>query len=148
MKIAVASDHRGYEFKMMLCQMLSQHNHTVVDYGTDSASESVDYPDFASKVARAVSRKECDRGILVCGSGIGMSLAANKINGVRAVVAHDLYSAEMSRRHNDSNVLCLGADLIAPAAMATKIVQVWLKTEFEGERHARRVQKITDLEGS
>jgi ribose 5-phosphate isomerase B len=146
MKVAVASDHRGYEFKKKLCRMLSEH--TVVDYGTNNAAESVDYPDYALRVARAVANKECDRGILVCGTGLGMSLAANKVKGVRAVVVHDVFSAEMSRRHNDSNILCLGADVIAPGAMAAKIVQIWLDTPFEGERHARRVQKITDMEGS
>ncbi|MFQ5861936.1 MAG: ribose 5-phosphate isomerase B [Candidatus Brocadiales bacterium] len=148
MKIALASDHRGYEFKKRLCHLLSEHGHTVVDYGTDNSSKSVDYPDYASKAARAIARKECDRGILVCGTGIGMSLAANKVKGIRAIVAHDLYSTEMSRRHNDSNVLCIGADLLAPGPMAMKIVQVWLETPFEGERHARRVGKIMDLEGS
>ncbi|MEE9584327.1 MAG: ribose 5-phosphate isomerase B [Candidatus Brocadiales bacterium] len=148
MKIALASDHRGYELKNKVCQLLSKHEHTIVDCGPSNSSNSVDYPDYALKVAKAVSNKECDRGILVCGTGIGMSLAANKVKGVRAVVAHDLFSAEMSRRHNDSNVLCMGAELIAPGAMAMKIIQVWLDTPFEGERHARRIQKITDLEGS
>ncbi len=148
MKIALASDHRGYEFKKKLYQMLAEHGHTVVDYGTDDSAKSVDYPDYASSAARAVARKECDRGILVCGTGIGMSLAANKIKGIRAVVAHDTYSTEMSRRHNDSNILCIGADLLAPGPLAMKIIQVWLDTPFEGERHARRVGKIMDLEGS
>ncbi|MFQ5957174.1 MAG: ribose 5-phosphate isomerase B [Candidatus Brocadiales bacterium] len=148
MKIALASDHRGYEFKNKLCHLLSEHGYSVADYGTDDSAKSVDYPDYASRAARAVSRKECERGILVCGTGIGMSLAANKVKGIRAIVAHDIYSTEMSRRHNDSNVLCIGADLLAPGPMAMKIIQVWLETPFEGERHARRVEKITDLEGS
>lgn len=148
MKIAIASDHRGYEFKKKLCQFLSQQGHVVFDCGTDDSAKSVDYPDYASRAARAVARKECDRGILVCGTGIGMSLAANKVKGIRAVVAHDLYSTEMSRRHNDTNILCIGADLLAPGPMAMKIVQVWLDTPFEGERHARRIEKIMDLEGS
>lgn len=148
MKIALACDHRGYEFKKKLCQVLSEQGHTISDFGTNDASTSVDYPDYASKAARAVSGKKCDRGILVCGSGVGMALAANKVKGVRAVVIHDLYTAEMSRRHNDSNVLCIGADLLAPGPMAMKIIQVWLETAFEGERHARRVGKITELESS
>lgn len=148
MKIALASDHRGFEFKKKLCSLLSQEGHTVFDCGTDDSVKSVDYPDYASRAARAVARKECERAILVCGTGIGMSLAANKVKGIRAVVAHDLYSTEMSRRHNDSNILCIGADLLAPGPMAMKIIQVWLETPFEGERHARRVGKIMDLEGS
>ncbi|MCP4365580.1 MAG: ribose 5-phosphate isomerase B [Planctomycetes bacterium] len=146
MKIAIASDHRGFDFKKQLCRMLSEHN--VVDFGPQNAAGSVDYPDFAVRVGRSVASNECERGILVCGSGIGMSLAANKVKGIRAVVANNLFSVEMSRRHNDSNVLCFGADQFSPGAMVEKMVHLWIETPFEGERHARRVQKITDLEGS
>jgi ribose 5-phosphate isomerase B len=146
LKIALASDHRGFEFKQKVAHILSQEGHTVVDCGTDNGETSVDYPDFGCHAARAVSKGECDRAILICGTGIGMSLTANKIKGIRAAVGNDLYSAEMSRRHNDSNVLCMGADLIPPGPLVKKILHTWLTTPFEGERHTRRVKKIMDLE--
>ena len=146
-ELMIGADHAGFDLKKCLLETLSAKGIPWEDVGTYNG-ESVDYPDYALRVARAVVSKECDRGILVCGTGLGMSLAANKVRGVRAVVVHDVFSAEMSRRHNDSNVLCLGADVISPGAMASKIVQVWLDTPFEGERHARRVKKIMDLEGS
>lgn len=146
MKIAIASDHRGFEFKQKIAHLLSEGGHTVVDFGTDDGEKSVDYPDYGSKAATAVSRGECERAILICGTGIGMSLTANKIKGIRAAVGNDLYSTEMSRRHNDSNVLCIGADLLPPGPLVKKILNVWLSTPFEGERHTRRVKKIMELE--
>lgn len=150
MKIALASDHRGFEFKQKVAKILSQEGHTIVDFGTNNEEESVDYPDFGAKAARAVSNGECHRAILICGTGIGMCLTANKIKGIRAAIGNDLYSTEMSRRHNDSNVLCMGADLIPPGPLAKKILHTWLSTPFDKHepRHVRRLKKIGDLEAS
>jgi ribose 5-phosphate isomerase B len=145
MKIALASDHRGFEFKKRIAAMLSKMGHTVEDFGTTSSSESVDYPDYGLKAAKAVGSKKCDRGILICGTGIGMSLIANKIKGVRAALCHNLYTVEMSRRHNDSNVLCIGADIVGEDVLEQKI-KLWMETPFEGGRHARRLEKISDVE--
>ena len=145
MKIALASDHRGFEFKKHVASMLTQMGHTVKDFGTTTGAESVDYPDYGLKAARSVGTGESDRGILICGTGIGMSLVANTVNGVRAAVCHNLYTVEMSRRHNDSNILCIGADVIDEELLEQK-VKLWLETPFEGGRHARRVEKIMDVE--
>ena len=145
MKIALAADHRGFEFKKHVASMLTQMGHTVKDFGTTTGTESVDYPDYGLKAARSVGTGESDRGILICGTGIGMSLVANKVNGVRAAVCHNLYTVEMSRRHNDSNILCIGADVIDEELLEQK-VKLWLETPFEGGRHARRVEKIMDVE--
>jgi ribose 5-phosphate isomerase B len=144
MKIAIGSDHRGYEIKRRIVSLLQQLGHEVLDMGTHSA-ESVDYPDFAYPVARAVSAKEVDRGILICGTSIGMCITANKVPGVRAAPCHDNITAEMSRRHNDANVLCLSADLLGPE-LVDRMVRIWLETEFESGRHARRVEKIRRIE--
>lgn len=144
MKIAVASDHRGFVIKGKILALIADCSHTGIDMGTDSP-DSVDYPDFAAKVAQAVSCGEADRGILICGTGMGMCIAANKFPGVRAASCHDDLTAEMSRRHNDANVLCLSADLLGDR-LVTRMVDLWLKTEFEGGRHARRVEKISQLE--
>lgn len=145
MKIAIASDHRGFGIKSKIIATINELGHEAVDMGTDS-SESVDYPDFAVKVAQAVSRAEVDRGILICGTGMGMCIAANKFSGVRACTCHDDLTAEMSRRHNNANVLCLSADLLGDR-LVNRMVELWLKTEFEGGRHARRLEKITKVEG-
>ncbi|HAF66741.1 MAG: ribose 5-phosphate isomerase B [Bacillota bacterium] len=144
MKIAIASDHAGYRLKTEVAALVKQLGHEVTDFGTHS-EESVDYPDFAVKVARAVSQGESDRGILVCGTGLGMSIAANKVKGIRAVTCGDTFSARASREHNDANVLCLGAR-VTGSGLALDIVKTWLETEFLGGRHARRVQKISELE--
>lgn len=144
MRIAVASDHRGVALKEAVLNVLRNREHEVEDVGA-SGSESVDYPDFASIVARKVSTGQIDRGILICGTGIGMSIAANKFRGVRAAPCSDEVTAEISRRHNNLNVLCLGAELLS-ARVAERMVEVWLNTEFEGGRHARRVEKIGQLE--
>ena len=144
MKIAIASDHRGYVIKGKILSLITELGHEGIDMGPDSA-ESVDYPDFGARVAHAVSQKQVDRGILICGTGIGMCIVANKFPGVRAAPSHDDLTAEMSRRHNDSNVLCLSADLLGDR-LVTRMVDIWLKTDFEGGRHARRVEKITGLE--
>jgi ribose 5-phosphate isomerase B len=144
MKIAVGSDHRGYEVKRRVVTLLQQMGHEPEDVGAMS-KESVDYPDFAFLVAKAVCEGRAERGILVCGSGIGMCIAANKVKGVRAAPCHDNITAEMSRRHNDANVLCLSADLLG-GELIERMIRIWLDTPFEGGRHARRVEKITQIE--
>jgi ribose 5-phosphate isomerase B len=144
MKIAIGSDHRGYEVKRRLLHLLERLGHEVLDMGTNS-TDSVDYPDFAFSVANAVSQGRVDRGIVIDGTGIGMCIAANTVRGVRAAPCHDSITAEMSRRHNDANVLCLSADLLG-GELLDRMVKIWLETDFEGGRHARRVAKITDFE--
>ncbi|MBI2900022.1 MAG: ribose 5-phosphate isomerase B [Planctomycetes bacterium] len=144
MKIAVGADHAGFRIKDELKKRLAALGHSVEDAGTDS-EQSVDYPDFAERVGRAIAEGRADRGVLVCGTGIGMSIAANKIAGVRAAVVTDPLTAEMSRRHNDANVFCAGARVLAPEKIA-ELLDLWLKTPFEGGRHERRVEKIRRLE--
>jgi ribose 5-phosphate isomerase B len=144
MKIVVGSDHRGFDVKRRVVTLLQQMNHEVEDLGA-AGKESVDYPDFAYLVAKAVSDGQAERGILVCGSGIGMCIAANKVRGVRAAPCHDNITAEMSRRHNDANVLCLSADLLG-GELIDRMIRIWLETPFEGGRHARRVGKIAQIE--
>jgi len=144
MRIAVGSDHRGVAVKRRVLELLKHLGQDAIDDGTHVA-ESVDYPDIASVVSRRVSQGEVERGILICGSGIGMAIAANKFPGVRAAPCHDDLTAEMSRRHNDLNVLCLSADMLGEK-LIDRMVEIWLKTEFEGGRHARRVEKISQLE--
>lgn len=144
MKIAVGSDHRGFEVKKRIVPLLQQMGHEVLDMGTN-ANESVDYPDYALQVAQAVGGKHVDRGILICGTGIGMCIAANKVRNVRAAPCHDSITAEMSRRHNNANVLCLSADLLGEE-LIDRMTRIWLETEFEGGRHARRVDKIKRFE--
>jgi ribose 5-phosphate isomerase B len=144
--IALGADHAGFVLKQTLKSWLTARGHLVFDFGTHS-TESVDYPDFASAVAVAVREGRAERGVLVCGSGIGMAIAANKVPGVRAAVAADADTARLSREHNDTNVLALGARLTA-AAEAERIVEAWLGTAFAGGRHARRVDKLADLDGS
>ena len=144
MRIAVGSDHRGHAVKERIIELLRRLEQDVVDAGF-SAQESIDYPDVAAFVAEKVSKGEVDRGILICGTGIGMCIAANKFAGVRAAPCHDDLTAEMSRRHNDLNVLCLSADMLGER-LIDRMVEIWLKTEFEGGRHARRVEKIVQLE--
>jgi ribose 5-phosphate isomerase B len=144
MRIAIGSDHRGFDAKRRIVSLLQQLGHEVLDLGTDGPG-SVDYPDYAFEVARAVGDKRVDRGILICGTGIGMCIAANKVTGVRAAPCHDSITAEMSRRHNDANVLCMSADLLGDD-LIDRMVRIWLETEFEGGRHARRVDKIARYE--
>ncbi len=146
MKIAIGSDHRGFEVKRRIVGVLEGMGHEVLDTGPQGR-ESVDYPDFAFRVAQAVGSGEALRGILVCGTGIGMCIAANKVHGVRAAPCHDSITAEMSRRHNDANVLCLSADLLGEE-LIDRMVRIWLETDFEQGRHARRVEKITKFEAS
>jgi ribose 5-phosphate isomerase B len=144
MKIAIGSDHRGFEAKRRIVQLCQQLGHEVLDVGT-TGNDSVDYPDFALEVARAVGDKRVDRGILICGTGIGMCIAANKVKGVRAAPCHDSITAEMSRRHNNANILCLSGDLLGDQ-LIDHMIRIWLQTEFEGGRHARRVEKIMRYE--
>ncbi len=144
MKIAVGNDHRGFEAKKQIKAIVTQLGHECIDMGTDS-SDPVDYPDTAYLAAMAVSKKQADRAILACGTGIGMSITANKIKGIRAALCHDELSAQISRHHNDANVLCISGDLIGEVLLR-KIVEAWLNTEFSGGRHQRRVKKITAIE--
>ncbi len=144
MRISIGSDHRGFNVKGRLIEFLRQQGHDVVDEGTHSA-ESCDYPDIASQVAGNISDQNSQRGILICGTGIGMQITANKFPGVRAAVCHDEIEAEMSRRHNDTNVLCLPGNLVGERRV-DNLVRTWLGTEFEGGRHARRIEKITNIE--
>ena len=144
MRIAIASDHRGYQLKEKIIAMLRGAGHEVFDEGPGT-EESVDYPDFAAIVARKVGRHEVDRGVLICGTGIGMAIAANKFAGVRAAACVDEVTAELSRRHNDLNVLCLSGALLSSKG-TERLVEVWVNTEFEGGRHQRRIEKIARLE--
>lgn len=144
MRIAIAADHAGWEDKTWLADRLSELGHEVTDFGTDSA-EPCDYPDYAERAASAVASGECERGILVCGTGVGMSLAANKINGIRAAACQTVEAARLSRLHNDANVLCLGSR-VSTRGLIEEIIDVWFACEFEGGRHERRVGKIMALE--
>jgi ribose 5-phosphate isomerase B len=146
MRIAVGSDHRGYSVKTKIVELLERLGQEVIDDGVHD-NESADYPDVARVVAKRISQGEVDRGILICGTGIGMSIAANKFPGVRAATCHDDLTAEMSRRHNDLNVLCLSADMLGER-LIDRMIEIWLKTEFEGGRHARRLEKIGEIEHS
>ncbi len=140
MRIAIGADHGGYHLKEEIRQSLEKSGHTVQDFGCYS-TESVDYPDYAILVTRAIQQNEADKGILVCGTGIGMSIAANKQSGIRAALCHDLFSAQATREHNDSNVLCMGGRVIG-SGLALSIVDTWLNTEFSGGRHLRRIAKL------
>lgn len=141
MKIAVGSDHAGFELKEVIKKYLLSKSYHIVDVGTNSSDISVDYPDFAKKVARLVTLKKVDKGVLICGSGIGMSIAANRFKKVRAAVCESFYTAKMSRLHNDANVLCLGARILSQTK-AKKILDIFLSTEFEGGRHIKRIRKL------
>ena len=145
-KIAIASDHAGYKVKEMIKQFLKQSGYDFTDFGTGN-EDSVDYTDFAFKAAGAVASGESKRGILICGTGLGMCITANKVKGIRAVSAHDKFTAEMSRRHNDANILCLGARALKENDIR-EIVKTWLETPFDVDnpRHQRRIQKISDYE--
>jgi len=144
MRIAVGTDHRGFQVRSKVLELIERLGHEVVEAGTYSP-EACDYPDIAAEVAGMVGRGEVDRAILICGTGLGMCIAANKFVGVRAAPCHDDLTAEMSRRHNDTNALCLSADLLG-VRLIDRMVELWLNTPFEGGRHARRVEKISALE--
>jgi ribose 5-phosphate isomerase B len=144
MRIAMGSDHAGFLLKENIKAFLVDAGHEVVDHGTDS-EEPVDYPAFIAAAAHAVGNGECERGIVMGGSGQGEQIAANKVHGVRAALCHDLFLAELSRRHNDANVLSMGGRVVAPA-YAREIVRVWLATDFEGGRHVPRLEQIASIE--
>jgi ribose 5-phosphate isomerase B len=145
LKIAIAADHAGFRLKQSLVDRLEAQGHRVFDFGTNTA-DSCDYPEYAVEVSRSVASGETARGILVCGTGLGMCITANKVAGIRAVGPCDVTQAEMSRRHNDANVLCLG-ERTMDNRMIFDMVDIWLSTEFEGGRHARRLELIAELEG-
>lgn len=144
MRVAIGCDHAGVDLKHEVAKFLKEQGVEVTDFGTEGA-ESVDYPDFARKVAEAVRGGAADRGVLICGTGIGMSISANKVPGVRAALCHDVYSARLTREHNDANVLTMGARVIG-AGLAVEITKAFFGADFAGGRHARRVEKIAQIE--
>lgn len=144
MKVAIGADHAGFAVKEELKELVRALGHAVLDKGT-SSDASTDYPDYAADVARAVAKGEAERGVLICGTGVGMCIAANKVPGVRAALVHDERTAELSRQHNDANVFCAGARVLPPPQIA-EILKVWLATPFEGGRHQRRIDKISALD--
>ena len=144
MKLYIASDHAGFAVKGFVKELFEKRGYEVIDLGPESA-DRVDYPDFAKKVAEAVANDEGSQGVLICGTGIGMSIAANKVKGIRAAEVHDYYTAQMARAHNDANVLCFGERVVGKGVIES-IVEAWCTTEFEGGRHAQRVAKIMALE--
>jgi ribose 5-phosphate isomerase B len=144
MKVAIASDHGGIHIREEIKKLMDEMGIEYIDLGC-GCETSVDYPDYAIPVAEKVAKGEVDRGILICGTGIGMTIAANKVKGIRCALCHDVYSAKLTRQHNDSNILAMGERVIGPG-LAREIAKVWLTTEFEGGRHARRVEKITQYE--
>lgn len=145
MRIALGSDHRGYAVKARLLDVLAKVGHDVKDFGVSTDSGAADYPDYALPVAEAVATGAVDRGILICGTGFGMCIAANKVHGVRAVTCQSQMDAQMSRAHNNANVLCLSGDLLGQE-LIDRMIAVWLNTDFEGGRHQRRVEKIAKYE--
>lgn len=144
MVIAIGSDHAGYELKEEVIKYLEEKNIKCIDFGTCSC-DSVDYPDYGLKVAEAVKEGKCDRGIIICGTGLGISMAANKVPGIRAAVCTNSYMAKMAREHNDCNVLALGARVVG-TGLALDIVETWLNSEFEGGKHKKRIDKISEIE--
>ncbi|MDD4570270.1 MAG: ribose 5-phosphate isomerase B [Tepidanaerobacteraceae bacterium] len=146
MTIAIASDHGGLDLKKVIIKYLDKSDIKYKDLGTFSAA-SVDYPDIAIPCAEAVAQGEFEKGIIICGTGIGVSIAANKVKGIRAALCHDTFSAKMSRQHNNANILTMGGRVIGPS-LATEIVGEWLNSDFEGDRHQRRLGKIADYENN
>jgi ribose 5-phosphate isomerase B len=144
MKVALGSDHGGFELKEGIKKHLNRKGIEFVDYGTFN-NESVDYPDYGRITAEAIMKGECDRGIVVCGTGIGISLAANKVKGIRCALVSEEYSARMAKAHNNANMIAMGGRVVGEG-IATGVVDAWLETEFEGGRHERRVEKIMDIE--
>ncbi|MFT8320439.1 MAG: ribose 5-phosphate isomerase B [Bacillus sp. (in: firmicutes)] len=146
MKVAIASDHGGLIMRGEVIKLIEQLGIEYVDFGCD-CEVSVDYPDYALPVAEKVANGEFDRGILICGTGIGMSIAANKVKGARCALVHDVYSAKLTREHNDSNIIAMGERVIGPG-LACEIVKAWIQTEFSGQRHEVRLKKIAQYEKS
>ena len=145
MRIAIGCDHRGLKLKQLVMKLLTEVGQSYEDFGCHTA-DSVDYPDIAKKVAEAVAEGSFDRGILICGTGIGMCISANKIRGIRAASCHDVFCARRARQHNDANILCLGGDREQGQDTIREIVEAFLTTDFEGGRHQHRLDKIKDLE--
>lgn len=145
MKVAIGCDHGGYNLKMSVIEYLKKIDVEVIDFGTDNDKDSVDYPEFAKEVCKRVVDKDVDFGILVCGTGIGMSIAANKINGIRCAVLSDTFSARMTKMHNDANVISLGERVLGKG-LAIDIVKAYMSVEFEGGRHQNRIEKVMELE--
>ena len=144
MKIAVACDHGGLRLKSVVLEWLEKQGYEVSDFGTYN-EESCDYPDFASKAAKAVVRGDCDKGIVICGTGIGVSITANKIKGIRCALVHDVFSAKATRQHNDTNMLAMGQRVVGEG-LALEIVKAWLTSDFEGGRHIQRIEKMMSYE--
>lgn len=145
-KIGIASDHAGKELKQLIADFVRMKNYEVIDYGVSADTDkSVDYPDYAAILASDISSGKVERGILICGTGIGMSITANKFPGVRAALVWDEFTARMCRAHNDTNIICLGSRVLNPHR-ATEFVNIWLDTEFEGNRHKTRLDKIREIE--
>ncbi|CAM3765842.1 ribose 5-phosphate isomerase B [Alkalicoccus chagannorensis] len=144
MKIVIGSDHAGYALKKEIRPLLDDMGHEVVDVGTESG-DSADYADYGIPAAEMVARGEADRGIIICGTGIGMSISANKVKGIRCALVHDMFTAKATREHNNTNVLAMGERIVGPG-VAQEIVRIWLETEFEGGRHERRVNKMMEYE--
>lgn len=145
MKIAMACDHGGLRLKNVLKEYLLDNGYEVEDFGTNS-EDSCDYPDYAGKAAKAVASGACDKGVVVCGTGIGVSITANKVNGIRCALCHDVFSAKATRAHNDSNMIAMGQRVIGEG-LALEILKAWLSTEFEGGRHVQRIVKMMAYEG-
>jgi len=143
-KIAIANDHGGYNYKKIVLNYLKENKYDFIDFGCDSL-DSCDYPDFALKAAVAVKSGECDIGILICGTGIGMSIAANKVKGIRAALCHDVFSAKMARAHNNANIIAFGERVIG-AGLMLEILDAFLKTKFDGGRHEKRLEKVLKIE--
>lgn len=145
MKIAMACDHGGLRLKNVLKEYLLDNGYEVEDFGTNS-EDSCDYPDYAGKAAKAVASGACDKGVVVCGTGIGVSITTNKVNGIRCALCHDVFSAKATRAHNDSNMIAMGQRVIGEG-LALEILKAWLSTEFEGGRHVQRIEKMMAYEG-
>ncbi len=145
MRVAIGCDHKGLNLKQSVIKLIAEAGHSSEDFGCYT-TDSVDYPDIAKKVAGTVARGEFDSGILICGTGIGMSIAANKVKGIRAALCHDAFSAQRARQHNDANILCLGVGDEQEQGMVSEIINAFLTGEFEGGRHLRRRNKIADME--
>lgn len=144
MKIAVACDHGGFRLKNVLIKEIERLGYEVVDFGTYS-EDSCDYPDYAKKAAYAVSKGECEKGVVICGTGIGVSITANKVNGIRCALVHDVFSAKATRAHNDTNMIAMGQRVIGEG-LALEILNAWLNTEYEGGRHDQRIKKLMAIE--
>ena len=145
MKIAIACDHGGLRLKNVLKADLEEHGYDVEDFGTYS-DDSCDYPDYAGPAAKAVASGKCDKGVVVCGTGIGVSITANKVDGIRCALCHDVFSAKATRAHNDTNMLAMGQRVIGEG-LALEILHAWLETEYEGGRHDQRIKKMMAYEG-